>query len=68
MLKDIQDIDKDHKEGLIDDERYEQLMEVLSLDIEAVKANYERISYMVLLLNKPARESKPLKVTEDLYG
>lgn len=61
MLKDIQDIDKDHKEGLIDDERYEQLMSVLSPDIEALKANYERISYIVLLLNKPARDSKGKK-------
>lgn len=65
MLKDIQDIEKDHKEGLIDDERYEQLMSVVSPDIEAVKANYERISYMVLLLNKPQRKSKGEKYEKE---
>lgn len=70
MLKDIKDVDKDHKDGLIDDERYEQLMASLSPEIEPIKANYERISYCVLLLNKPARKSKGKKyenVNKDLY-
>lgn len=65
MLKDIQDVDKDHKDGLIDDERYQQLMDALSPDIEAAKANYERISYIMLLLNKPARDSKGKKYEEE---
>lgn len=58
MINDIKDIDKDYKDGLIDSERYSQLMELLQPDIKIAKDNYERLSYVMLLLNKPQRDSK----------
>ena len=58
MLQDIKDVDKDYKEGRIDPERYNQLMEVLKPDVEILKGNYERLSYVMLLLNKPTRDKK----------
>lgn len=70
MVKDIKDVEKDYKDGLIDIERYNQLMEVLQPDIEIIKSNYERLSYIVLLLNQPQnkkKEDKFIRQEKELY-
>ena len=57
MLADVKDYEKDHEAGYISDEKYNELV----AQIDIVKVNYERISYIVFLLNAPARESKKTK-------
>lgn len=54
MLADVKDYEKDHEAGYISDEKYNELL----AQIDIVKVNYERISYIVFLLNAPARDSK----------
>ena len=54
MLEDVKDYDKDHANGELSDEKYNELM----AQIDIVKVNYERIAYIVFLLNAPARDSK----------
>lgn len=70
MLDTVKQIDDDFKSGKIDFERHNQLLEVLTPDIEVIKSNYERLSYIVLLLNKPQKEAKGSnyeKVNKELY-
>lgn len=57
MLADIKDYEAAHKSGEITDEKYNELTNM----IEALKANYERLSYIMFLLNAPARDSKKAK-------
>ena len=57
MLEDVKDYEKDHAAGYISDEKYDELM----AQIDIVKANYERIAYIIFLLNAPARDSKKTK-------
>ena len=57
MLADVKDYEKDHEAGYISDEKYNELL----AQIDIVKVNYERISYIVFLLNAPARDSKKSK-------
>ena len=57
MLEDVKDYDKDHAHGEISDEKYDELMGL----IDRVKDNYERIAYIVFLLNAPARDRKKAK-------
>lgn len=61
MLKDIKDLEKDYKEGLITNEAYSNLNSRLLESIQIVKDNYNQLSYIMMLLNQPHRNSKKLK-------
>ena len=54
MLADAKDYEEAYKKGLISDDQYEQAIKM----IDIVKINYERIAYIVFLLNAPNRDSK----------
>ena len=56
MLADVKDYEKDHEAGYISDEKYNELM----AQIDIVKVNYERIAYIIFLLNAPARDVKKI--------
>lgn len=60
MLANMQDFKDAYKEGSISQEEYESALH----DIELLKSNYERIAYIILLLNKPNRKDKKLSTTE----
>lgn len=54
MLSDVKDIESALKDGHFTQEQYEQALSM----VEGVKSNYETLSYIMLLLNEPARGSK----------
>ncbi len=54
MLEDAKDFDKALKDGHVTQEQVEQSQMML----DRVKDNYERLSYIILLLNQPARKNK----------
>ncbi len=54
MIKDIQDLEKEAADGLVEPERIDRLKE----QVEPLKQNYQRWSYMMFLLNEPARKEK----------
>lgn len=62
MLETVEDLEASYKSGNMDYERYSQLRESLTEDIEKIKEDYERLSYVMFLLNIPNRVKK-----EDRY-
>ncbi len=54
MLENIRDLEKEAIEGIVEPERIERLKS----QVQPIKQNYERWSYMMFLLNKPARKKK----------
>ena len=54
LFEDLKEVEKEFNEGLLSPERFEQYKR----NIEPIKANYERLSYIIYLLNKPQRKSK----------
>lgn len=54
MIENIKDLEKEAAEGLVEPERIDRLAE----QIAPLKNNYERWTYMMFLLNQPARKSK----------
>ena len=58
VLEDIDDLEKSYKSGNIDYERYSQLRDSLSQDVQSIKDEYERLSYVMFLLNMPNRVEK----------
>ena len=60
MLADVKDYEKDHVAGYISDEKYEELLR----QIDIVKVNYERLSWIVLLLEYPNRKAKKLNFSK----
>ena len=57
MVRDIQDLEVEAQNGLVEPERIDRLKE----QIEPIKRNYERWTYMMFLLNQPARKEKVKK-------
>ena len=57
MLQTIREFEEEAKKGLIEPERIERLKD----QIDPIKQNYERWSYMMFLLNQPTRKSKHRK-------
>ena len=71
MLALAKRVDDDYARGLIDRDERERLRERMLPGIEQVKEGYERLSYIVLLLNEPGRKSKKpgyRRQNEKLYG
>lgn len=54
MLQDIEDFEKECAQGLVEPERIERLKE----QIAPIKQNWERWTFMMFLLNQPARKEK----------
>lgn len=54
MLENIQEVEKEAMEGMVEPERIERLQ----AQIAPIKQNYERVSYIMFLLNQPQRKSK----------
>lgn len=52
MLENLKDVQEEAQQGNIPPEEYEQLKK----DVELLKSNYERLSWIMMLLNKPARK------------
>ena len=59
MLDNVKDFKELAESNAITHEEYEQAL----AEIELLKANYERIGYIMFLLNKPQRKSKKLDDT-----
>jgi len=59
MLENVSLLDKAAKEGKVTEEQFLQAQESLTI----LKNNYERIAWIIMLLNKPNRNSKQ----ESLY-
>lgn len=60
MIDAYRDLEKECQEGLVEPERLDNMR----LLLDPIKANYLRISYIMYLLNKPARESKGPKYVQ----
>lgn len=56
MLLNVKDLEDTIKSGVVewDDPRIEQLKQ----EVDIIKSNYERIAYILFLLNQPARHQK----------
>lgn len=54
MLKEAKDFEKEYKQGHLTEEQLKQMQATIS----PLKENYERLSYVMLLLNKPRKTSK----------
>ena len=57
MRQDVKDYEEAYKKGEISEETYTQAME----SVEIIKQNYERLAYIVFLLNAPNRDKKKEK-------
>ena len=65
MLEDVNDLEKSYKDGSMDYERYSQLRDTLTPEIESLKEEYERLSYVIFLLNIPNRVKKEEKYKKE---
>ena len=54
MLDEIKDFEQEAMNGMFEPER----LDAIKQTIEPLKANYQRISYIIFLLNKPTRKEK----------
>lgn len=54
MIQDIKDFEQECADGLVEPERVERLKE----QIAPIKQNWERLTYIMFLLNQPERKSK----------
>ena len=54
MLNEIRDFEEEAKKGLIEPERLDQIKETIT----PLMNNYQTLSYIMFLLNKPVRKSK----------
>ena len=71
MVATAKKVDDDLKSGLITREERDRLSEALAPSIGQIKDNYERLSYIMLLLNEPKRNSKKkayMRQNKGLYG
>lgn len=66
MQEELNDFTELAKQGMFEPER----LEAIEKSVEPLKTNYERISYIMFLLNKPARKEKQNKYnkTYDRHG
>ena len=62
MVNDIKDIDKDYNNGLISREQYENIIAQVSSEIELVKSNFDRVSYIIYLLNKNKKNKEQIEL------
>ena len=60
MLSNVNEFKELYQQGLIPDEAYQQMLK----ETELLKSNYERLSYVMLELQKPRRKKKAKKAEE----
>ena len=60
MMDNIRELEADAENNLVEPERIERLKE----QVAPIKENYERISYIMFLLNQPTRKSKQPRYKE----
>ena len=53
MVENLRDLNEDVQKGIVSPEEYQMLQQ----EVEKLRENYERISYIMLLLNKPNRKT-----------
>ena len=66
MLDVVREYDRAHREGKASKEE----LDAASKEVETIKANYEQIAYIVMLLNTPNRkgkEARELRMNRKLY-
>ena len=71
MVATAKKVDEDLRSGLITREERDRLSEALAPSIGQIRDNYERLSYIMLLLNEPKRKSKKkayMRQNKGLYG
>lgn len=71
MVEVAKRVDDDFEKGLIGREERDMLKERMLPGIGQIRENYERLSYIVLLLNEPARKSKKAgfrRQNKGIYG
>jgi hypothetical protein len=61
LVENVKDLDAAFKAGYINDDAYEKAKR----DISVAKENYDRLAYIVLLLNKPNTKAGRKKEEED---
>lgn len=54
MLKEVDDFEKEMREGRFGEEQFRQAQE----EVAKLKENYDRLSYIMLLLNEPSKGGK----------
>lgn len=54
MLEEVKDFEEEMRAGRFGEEQFRQAQE----EVAKLKENYDRLSYIMLLLNEPSRESK----------
>ena len=57
MILSLKELEEEASKGLIDPDKLEQM----KLAIEPLKVNYQRVSYIMYLLNKPTKKRKHKK-------
>lgn len=57
MLSELRDFEKEAEQGLIEPERLDKIKE----SIQPLMNNYQTLSYIMFLLNKPVKKSKHAK-------
>ena len=70
MVATAKKVDDDLKAGLITREERDRLSEALAPSIGQIRDNYERLSYIMLLLNEPKRKARKkayMRQNEGLY-
>ena len=65
MLEDVKDLEQSYESGAIDYERYSHLRDTLTPEIESLKEEFERLSYVMFLLNIPNRVKKEDKFKKE---
>ena len=71
MVATAKKVDDDLRSGLITREERDRLSEALAPSIGQIRDNYERLSYIMLLLNEPKRKSGKkayMRQNKGLYG
>ena len=59
MLNNLKDFEEECAKGLVEPERLEKIKE----NIQPILDNYQTLSYIMFLLNKPVKKSKQYKYT-----
>lgn len=68
MIEDVNDLEKSYKSGNMNYERYAQIRDALTPEVEAIKEEYERLSYVMFLLNIPNRVKKEDRFKKENYA
>lgn len=57
LMEDLKELEKEANEGMIDPDKFEQY----KANIEPIKINFQRLSWIMYLLNQPNKKEKKKK-------